>query len=173
VAAKVFVTGRPGCGKTTVIRKTVERVGALAGGFSTEEIRERGRRLGFRVTDLHGGREAVLAHVAHGPPRVGKYGVDVAAFEAVGVAALHDALSRKGCVVIDEIGKMELLSNAFQQVVREVLDSDHPVLGTAAVSGHPFLNELRRRKNLRFVEVTTQNRDELPDRLLSLLQGTG
>ena len=174
MAAKILVTGRPGSGKTTVIRRAVSGLDAVAGGFCTEEIRVRGRRTGFRVKDIHTRQEGVLAHVdQEGGPRVGKYGVDLAAFDRVGVTALHEALRREGCIVIDEIGKMELCSQAFREVVTEVLDSDHPVLGTVAVSGHPFLSALRRRSDLTFVEVTPANRDELPQRLLELLGASG
>ena len=101
--AKILITGRPGIGKTTVIQKVLERMKPMAGGFFTEEIRKRGNRLGFRVRDIHTGKEGILAHVEHrGGPRVGKYGVDIDSFEEIGVAALVEAMGREGCVVIDE-----------------------------------------------------------------------
>ena len=170
MAAKVLLTGRPGCGKTTAIRKTVAALGAIAGGFCTEEIRVEGSRVGFRVTDLHTNRHGVLAHVSRkGAPRVGKYGVDVAEFDRIGAAALRDALHREGCIVIDEIGKMELFSSAFPQAVVEVLDSGHPVLATIARSRHPFLAAVRERPDVRIIELTAANRDELPRQFVELL----
>jgi nucleoside-triphosphatase len=50
----LLLTGRPGVGKTTVIRAVVARLHGKAGGFYTEEIRERGRRTGFRLVALDG-----------------------------------------------------------------------------------------------------------------------
>ena len=174
MAAKILVTGRPGSGKTTALRNAAACLGSIAGGFSTEEIRVQGRRVGFRVTDLHTREEGVLAHVDYkGAPRVGKYGVDVAAFDRIAVTALRKALRRDGCIVVDEVGKMELCSRAFREVVTVVLDSDHPVLGTVAISAHPFLSALRRRKDITLVELTATNRDELPQRLLELLGPSG
>jgi predicted ATPase len=41
--AKVLLTGRPGCGKTILIKRVVKEFALPAGGFYTEEIRERGR----------------------------------------------------------------------------------------------------------------------------------
>jgi nucleoside-triphosphatase len=168
--SKILLTGRPGVGKTTVIRKVVAGGVPAAGGFLTEEIREGGRRMGFRVRDIHSGREAVLSHVDRGGrPRVGKYGVDVAAFNRVGVAALREAVGRPGCVIIDEIGKMELCSGAFREAVTAAMDADQAVLGTIAIHRRPFLDALRARADVTVMEVTPANRDELPARLIELL----
>jgi len=60
---KVILTGRPGCGKTTVIKRVVSKLTRPAGGFYTEEIRERGTRVGFKLVTLDG-EQAVFAHVA-------------------------------------------------------------------------------------------------------------
>ncbi|PYK36728.1 MAG: hypothetical protein DME60_13840, partial [Verrucomicrobia bacterium] len=38
---KVLLTGRPGCGKTTLIKRVVSNLARRAGGFYTEEIRQR------------------------------------------------------------------------------------------------------------------------------------
>jgi nucleoside-triphosphatase len=48
-------------------------------------------RTGFSITSLEG-ESAVMAHVDfRGPIRVGKYGVDVPAFERIALPALRDA----------------------------------------------------------------------------------
>ncbi|MHC4717543.1 MAG: NTPase [Planctomycetota bacterium] len=167
---KILVTGRPGVGKTTLVREVAASAAPLAGGFVTEEIRVSGRRTGFRVEDIVSGRRGVLAHVDRpGRPRVGRYGVDVAAFDRVGVAALRAALGREGCVVIDEIGKMELCSAAFREAVAAVMDSDRPVLATIPVFRNPFLDALRGRDDVTVVELTLSNRDALPARVSALL----
>lgn len=167
---KILLTGRPGIGKTTIVRKLVAMARPIAGGFLTEEIRVGGRRVGFRVTDIHYNAEGVLAHVdCKSASRVGKYGVDVATFERVGVGALRDALDRPGAVIIDEIGKMELFSDALPGVVTQVMDSDHPVLATIPVHRHPFLTALRQRSDVTTIEVTAASRDDLPDHLVAML----
>ena len=170
MASKILLTGRPGVGKTTVVRKLVASGIPLAGGFLTDEIREGRQRVGFRVRDLYSGKEGILAHVRqHGPPSVGKYGVDVECFERIGVAALRQAMDRQGCVVTDEVGKMELCSTAFQEAVAAIVDSDHPLLATIAMCRHPFLDALRARKDVTITEVTRSNRDVLPGQLIGLL----
>ncbi len=81
---KVLLTGRPGCGKTTLIKRVVSELARPAGGFYTEEIRAHGERLGFKIITLDG-QEALLAHVDFKTPeRVGKYGLDLSALENSG-----------------------------------------------------------------------------------------
>jgi nucleoside-triphosphatase len=169
MASKILLTGRPGIGKTTVIQKVVAAGIPLAGGFLTEEIREPAGRVGFRVKDIHSGKEGVLAHVRRKrAPKVGKYGVDVA-FDRIGVGALHEAVRRQGCVIIDEIGKMELCSKAFRAAVTAVMGSGQPVLATVPVHRHPFLDALREREDVTVIEVTRSSRDDLPPRVVELL----
>ena len=146
----VLITRRPGIGKTTVMRKVVAGGIQLAGGFLTEEMREDHRRVGFRVRDVCSKRRAILAHInPSGPPRVGRYGVDLASLERACVKAVLCAMHREGCIVIDEMGKMELCCHAFRDAVQGALDSDHPVLATIPVHRHLFLDALRKRKDVR------------------------
>ena len=103
-----LLTGRPGTGKTSLIRQALARIKAKAGGFYTEEIRTRGIREGFRLVTLDG-QDTILAHVSiKSPHRVSKYGVDIDSLDKVGVAALQRAAEECDLIVIDENGKMEL-----------------------------------------------------------------
>src|SRR5437879_4315569 len=89
---KILLTGRPGCGKTTLIKRVVKNLSLRAAGFYTEEIRDRGIRVGFSLVTLDG-NQAVLAHVDFKTPeRLGKYGLDLSALETVGVRAVRDAV---------------------------------------------------------------------------------
>ena len=170
MARRILLTGRPGVGKTTLVRQVVAAGVPVAGGFLTEEIRKGGRRLGFRVRDVHSGREGILAHVDRkGGPRVGKYGVDVASFDRIGVGALRGALGRAGCLIIDEIGKMELCSQAFREAVAAAMDSDRAVVATVPIYGLAFVDELKRRPDVILIEITRSNRDALPARVMELL----
>jgi nucleoside-triphosphatase len=83
----LLLTGRPGIGKTTVVRATARKLtGLRLLGFYTEEIRHGSARRGFRLITFES-EEAVIAHVDLPRPRVSKYGVDVTAidrFAAIG-----------------------------------------------------------------------------------------
>lgn len=166
----LLLSGPPRCGKTTVIMEVVKRLSrSNCGGFYTDEIKESGRRTGFSIHTLDGGK-GTLSHVnIKGPPRVGRYGVNVADLERIGVPALMDAVRNRGLVIIDEIGKMELFSEKFREAVLLSLDSPVPVLGTIMESGNSFADAIKRRRDVTLIQVTTENRDSLPDRLVSII----
>ncbi len=162
-----FIEGRPGIGKTTLLCRFAERFSHVqTGGFFTEEIREKGRRVGFRI-ETFSGQSGILSHVSFQEgPQVGKYRVDVPQFESIGVAALEDALENADLILMDEIGKMELFSKRFQELVLSCLDSDKPVIATVMSRSHPFVDRIKSRSDVRIIEITLKNRDRLVERLV-------
>jgi len=165
VIEKVLLTGRPGCGKTTLIKRVVDELPQPAGGFYTEEIREHGARVGFKLVTLYGD-ETVLAHVHFKTrERVGKYGLDLSALEIVGVEAVREAVRAKRLVVIDEIGPMEIRSAIFRDAVSEALDSGAPILGTITARPFPFADAIKKRRDLALIEVRPDNRAQLVSEL--------
>ncbi|MBM4043756.1 MAG: NTPase [Planctomycetes bacterium] len=167
----LLLTGPPGVGKTTLVRQVVASGLEIAGGFYTEEIREAGRRVGFKIRTLDG-QDALLAHVnCRSEFRVGQYGVNVAAFEDVGVRSIEAALGGRGLVVMDEIGRMELFSEKFQEAVIRALDSPRRVFGVIQMRRNHFLDAVRRRTDTQVVAVTLENRDALLSEIAALLNG--
>lgn len=172
-APRILLTGRPGCGKTTVVRRVIDGIGpGRCVGFYTEEVRQRGRRVGFDVVTLDG-RRGPLARVGAPGPRVGRYGVDLASFERLAVSALEVGLRTPSLLlVIDEIGKMELFSPRFVELLEPVFDAQapHAVVGTVMSGRHRQVDALRRSLGVRVVAVTVENRDRLPRQLIAELE---
>ena len=166
-----LLEGLPGVGKTTLIRKVADCISELnIGGFYTEEIRERGRRAGFRV-ETFSDRSGILSHVSLTTgPRVGKYRVDVPGFEGIVVKDLEKAMESSDVIIIDEIGKMELFSRRFKDILIQCLDSEKPVIATVMLRPHPYVDRIKSRPDVEIVEVTPENRDCLVDEIISKIK---
>jgi len=170
VTEKILLTGCPGCGKTTLIKRVVNNLPQRAGGFYTEEIRDRGTRVGFKIVTLDGD-EVVFAHVAlKTSERVGKYRLDRSALEAVGVKAIREAVQAQRLVVIDEIGPMEIRSAIFRDAVNKALDSEVPVLATIFGRSLPFTDAIKSRPDVTLIEVRPDNRERLVSKLSGRIQ---
>jgi nucleoside-triphosphatase len=166
----LLFTGRPGIGKTTVIRKALENK-AAAGGFFTEEIRVGGTRTGFSINTLDGRTGLLAGADFRSPVRVGRYGVNLKDIDDVAVSAIERALAdpRIKVVVMDEIASMELSSTTFREAVCAALDGPKSIMGTIQMRKHPFLDDIRARPDVEIIEVTKENRGELPLRALDWL----
>ncbi len=159
----ILLHGLPGSGKTTLVERLVQKIPYPKRGFYTREVRERGRRVGFKIITLDG-KEAWLAKRGKGYPQVGKYRVYVESFEKLAVPTIQE-VNPGEMMVIDEIGKMELFSKNFQEAVLKVLDSQVPVLATVGYGLLPFVEKLFERKDSIFAEVTPESRDYLVERV--------
>jgi nucleoside-triphosphatase len=154
VKSVFLLTGQPGTGKTSLIKQAIGETAIDAGGFYTEEIRIRSTRVGFRLVTLDG-REAILSHIDFNKRfRVGKYGVDIKALDDVGVSAIRRAANNHDLVVIDEIGRMELLSTDFREVVKETIDSGKRTLGTIMLNAHPYADIIKHQPQVNLVTLT-------------------
>ena len=70
-------------------------------------------------------------------------------------------------IVIDEIGKMECLSDSFKKLLKEILDSEKWVISTIALKGSGLIAEVKKRKDVQLFEITKGNRDSLLAELTS------
>jgi len=165
----ILITGLPGVGKTTLIKKISEQLRVLHPvGFYTAEIREKGVRKGFELISFDG-RSGILSHTdIKGPYMVGKYGVDIKGFEDFleSVPFLNPATN---LIVIDEIGKMECLSRKFIGLIKNILDSEKQVIATIALKGGGLIEETKKRDDIRIIEITQSNRESLVSEVLKLL----
>ncbi len=170
---RLAITGRPRIGKSTLIKKVIERLkacGVVVGGMLTSDIHEAGQRVGFSIEDIHTGEQGILAHVQlnRTGPMVGKYTVNLTDLDRIGTHAITDALARPETqiLLIDEIGPMELKSKRFVEAVEQALGSDkHLMLTVHQRSAHELVQRIKR--TCQVLEVTEATRDELPEVIMT------
>jgi nucleoside-triphosphatase len=167
----IFITGLPGCGKTTLIKEILKELKILAKGFFTEEIRKEGERIGFKIVTLSG-KEGILAEKGFKSPyRVSKYGVILKDLEEIGVREIEEGLKGDFLIVVDELGKMELFSNKFREVILRALDSQkNKILGTITLKSNPFCDKIKQRKNTKILYLTRENRERIKKEILELFR---
>lgn len=171
VQRNILLTGPPGCGKSTIIEKIVQRINLPCTGFFTREIRERGRRVGFSIDTLDG-RRGIMAHIdIRSRYRVGKYGVNLQGVDTIAVSSMV-AENDNVVVVVDEIGKMECFSAMFRQTLLRVLASPNTVVGSIALKGDSFINAIKNRPDIRLIRVFEKNRDLLAEDVLCWCKGS-
>lgn len=165
-----LLTGRPGVGKTTCLLRVLERLPLRAAGFYTREIRGARGRVGFELVTL-AGEAAILAHVERrGPPRVGRYGVDLEALERVGVRAIEAAGAGADLLVVDEIGKMELASSRFRAAVLAALAGPLPLLGTILLAPHPWVDRIKADPRVQVIPLRPETQDAVVEELVARIR---
>jgi len=175
--SRIFLTGEPRSGKTTVVKRAAEMLkvrGFKVGGMVSEETRERGNRTGFSIEDFATHREGALAQVGLGEgPRVGKYIVNLHDLDEVGAGAILTAIDVADLILVDELGPMELYSHRFIKSVELALSSKKHVLGTIHKrTNHPVVMAVKLNPECAILEVTAENRSELPAQILERITRT-
>lgn len=147
----LFLTGRKGVGKSTLIRGLLAAESAPLGGFFT--VKHQG---GIYLLPAAGEQaftpENLLFYCGHGG--------DPRRFDDLGCAALADTAGC-GLLVMDELGPHEGEAVRFQAAVFRALEGDIPVLGVLQQAESPFLTRIARHPRLTVLTVTEENRDAL------------
>lgn len=171
MAKNILITGLPGCGKTTLIKEIINSIEGEKTGFYTEEIREKGLRIGFKIINLSG-KEGILAHKDFLTPyKVSKYYVSVENLENIAIPEIEKGLSSKNSLIfIDEIGKMELFSEKFKKIVISAFESPNRVIATIMFKPNPFCDLLKKRKDTEIFILEKTNYREIKEEILSNLK---
>lgn len=136
------------------------------GGFFTNEIKENNKRKGFSIASFNGVEGEMASVHLRSNYRVNQYGVNVPQIERIGVTALQDAIENSKVIIVDEIGKMELLSNQFRDVIEKALNSNKILVGTIMQKNtDPLVSKIKERKDTKIIELTSANAKEVEKEL--------
>jgi nucleoside-triphosphatase len=175
MSRRIFLTGRPGIGKTSVLLRVIEILkdeDLLVGGMISQEARRGAARVGFRLIDITNGREGWLAHIhQESGPSVGKYRVNLHDLQHIGVQAIQSAIDEADVIIIDEVGPMELFSTAFKEAVTRAIESSKTVIGVLHYRARdPLISTIRTTPHIHIFEVTLTNRQHLHKTIIHMIR---
>jgi nucleoside-triphosphatase len=173
---KIGITGLPESGKTFTLLKVIEMLAnenTTIGGMITQPIIKKDVKTGLEILDWMTKKKAALAKIdpeAEAPED--QFIVDITALETLGVQAITRASEEADIIVIDEVGRLEVECEAFVAAVKDALETDKPLILTLhKKSRNPLLQDIRRRDDVRILEVTPINRNLLPYKIMRLMSG--
>ena len=178
-----MVTGQPGSGKTTAVKRMIDLLqqnGVYCKGFFTEEVVDKsGSRVGFDIVTVPERKRAILSRKEgiRSKYKTGQYYVDVPSFEALALPSLsapETTIHERVVYVLDEIGRMELHSVLFQELVKRMTNQNLRLVGavTAPRYGHrvPFCDEISSLDNVKVYNLTKKTRDEVVENILKSIE---
>lgn len=163
----VLFTGEVGSGKSTALRRTLELLGAQAGGLQTYSPDPRGVRPKRLLLRAYGsGEEGTLVCMIPGEDR----SQIVPLFDTLAIRLLEDAQKDAEVVVIDEIGRLERNAHAYHAALKACFDGAKPILGVIRKQQAAWADWIRAREDVLLLEVTQDNRDALPEMAAGQIQ---
>ncbi|OIR14430.1 MAG: hypothetical protein BEU04_03130 [Marine Group III euryarchaeote CG-Bathy1] len=98
-------------------------------------------------------------------------GIQLSVVNKIATKSVKDAIENKDLIIVDEVGKLVSESPEFSEVLTEALDSGKPMILTIHKrSRNPLLQNIRKRDDLRTLEVTPINSAMLPSKVVSILK---
>jgi nucleoside-triphosphatase len=167
----LFITGKPACGKTTLIKEAVLPYMPKIGGFYTEEIKDNNERQGFLLKSFDGASGVLAKKGMKSPHKLNKYGIDAGVLENIGIRSIKNAIAQRKIIVIDEIGSMEVISENFRKVIMEALGSSLNVLATIRYHSQPFTDEVKKMENTSMLYLSRENHIDVKNQVKAWIGG--
>ena len=163
----IIVTGKVGIGKTTVCEKVVaiaKRLGYSCGGILTPKSKE-----GIIIVDVQTEERKVLASInnIYQGPHIGKYYFNPESIN-LGIKAIDKGIS-VDILFVDEVGYLELKDEGFIKILEPIRVGK--VKNSILVIRKELLLAFSTRlgSELSITETTIKNRNELPQKICTLL----
>jgi len=176
IKLKILITGPPRSGKSILISRLIDHLqkSFKIHGFLTPEIRKNNKREGFHVEDICTKKRFPLARVGNYNTnfRLGKYSVFVEEFENY-IKKFSDPIEQMPNLIfcIDEIGKMELFSEVFQEFVKKLFLSNIFIIATIGEKiKHPLKDFILNSTKSILFNLTHKNQDLIFNKIISIIK---
>lgn len=165
MTSKILITGPPRCGKSTLMLRILNyyKGKRTIYGFLTPEVKRNNQRIGFDIEDIRIRQRFELARKDKsykGRYRIGKYRVFTKNLDNYIETYQKLELSPQHLIIVDEIGKMELYSENFQDFVKNIFSLDVNVMATIGKTlRHPLKDKILKITRLELHNLTRQNQE--------------
>lgn len=175
---KILLTGEPGTGKTTLLKEVLETLKSYRSwkGIITEELKTNGIRSGFQAINSEN-ISYLIAHISliESNHTVGKYKINLDAIDNFITDEIQTFQNQfpfienpKPILVIDEIGKMQMLSESFNQTIKDVFAlKEIDIIATITKDKDLWPNCLKNRKSITTYELNETNYKTTKDQIES------
>ncbi|WP_461614061.1 nucleoside-triphosphatase [Clostridium sp. Marseille-QA1073] len=164
----LFLTGEIGVGKSTLLKKLIEKINTSIGGYVTERVIDN-NILKYNLISLYDGIEEYSISQMPLNRHSNNPEVFLSSFNEGAFSILEKSFYERNVVIMDELGFMESKAYRFQNIVLRLLDSSKTVIGVLKKRDCEFLNNIRNRKDVIIIEVTEENRNILLEKLITIL----
>ncbi len=160
---KVFITGKPGVGKTTLLKKVIRCENFHnVDGCIVEEIKNETSRLGFFIRYLLSNCQTLLASKTEhlSDFYLSKYSINLKGLEEELIPYMEKMIKNQNLdfIIFDEIGRMQNASSLFLSKLDCLLRKDCFIISTIVFDDEEWA---RKYKNTNFqMTLTEKNRDD-------------
>ena len=170
ISKNILIRGPPRSGKTTLIKDIITTFPNIFHGFYTNEVRKEKERIGFDVFNLYDSYTVQLARVGHIKPKIGKYTVFVKQFDHfIKKCYEFDKVESKKNIIIDEIGKMELLSENFVLWVKKIFHSNF-IIATIPNQRIEMIDKILDSAEHVIYDLNLQNWEDVKEKIMKYLK---
>ncbi|NMB07445.1 MAG: hypothetical protein GX981_03520 [Tissierellia bacterium] len=163
----LFLTGKKGVGKSTIINKIIEKVNCSIGGYITEKQVENNIKT-FTIISLYNNKDRYPIAKINEKNFEKKIFTDN--FKHHIPLTLDKSLKNRDLIILDELGFMENNIEPFTGKIYEILDSNNVVFGVLKDYNCTFLNNIKSRDDVLVIEITQNNRDTIEQEIINILK---
>ena len=171
----ILLTGKPGIGKSTALSRITDMLGRRrCAGLLAKEILKDGERIGFSSYGLKCKESVVLAHKEfHTGFFIEDFGVDPNALDKLcekEYAAAEESQVR--FMILDEIGRMQMMSQGFKRLLEKMAGSDRYLIATICLEDEiEYIREFKKREGVRLFVLDENSREDIPLKVCRLVCG--